>query len=167
MTFGTAIFLLIFGILLGSVFVFGARHWYADINKSDCTVVKTHILSCTEIERQGRHQSNYLRIDCANGERYDIHSLLSSQDLAATLQFLSDEDNVTLLIHPNGDNVLEISTEDRILLPFDKANGVMDYLNVGYLIMGCILYLFAAVSLYFVVYHINKKRRNATVNANS
>jgi hypothetical protein len=74
MPFGTAIFLLIVGILLGSVFVFGARHWYADINKSDCTVVKTHILSCTEIERQGRHQSNYLRIDCANGERYDIHS---------------------------------------------------------------------------------------------
>ena len=45
MPFGLAIFLLIAGLLLGSVFTFGMQHWNAEVTREECTLIDTEFVS--------------------------------------------------------------------------------------------------------------------------
>ena len=52
-----AIFLLLAGLFLGTIFTFGTRYWHAPVSREDCTQVNTEFVSYGERTRRGSIQT--------------------------------------------------------------------------------------------------------------
>lgn len=111
-----AITLLVVGLLLGSVFTFRIQYWNADITRESCTKIETQFHAYDEI-RQWKHRTRIkeIAIDCGNGERYFIDGVSINTDLRNALSELSEQENITRLIHPNG-NFYVLLCRDGIVL---------------------------------------------------
>lgn len=160
MPVGQAIFLLIAGLLLGSVFTFGMQYWNAEVTREDCTVIDTAFLSCQEIRQHKRPMKiKEIAIDCVNGERYFIDGASISTDLRNSLSDLSGQQKIQLLIHPHSSTILEFSTDKGKILTFDETIRELGGEANGFLFLGVFAYFFALVGLYYVAYHLIKKRK--------
>lgn len=162
MSFGLAVFMLVIGILLGSVFTFGTQYWNKSIPRDDCTVVETEFLSHEEIRQPKRIMKiKKIAIDCADGNRYFIDGVSINEELRNQLSSLSKNDNITLLIHPNSNTIVEFSSGNGVLLSFDDTINKLDGEASGFLFLGLFMYLCALVGLYYTVYHIIRRKPKA------
>ena len=160
MPFGLAIFLLIAGLLLGSVFTFGMQYWNAEVTREECTLIDTEFVSYTEMRKPKRPmQIKEISIDCANGERYFIDGVSINSDLRNSLSELSGHQNIRLLIHPNSNKIVEFSTKNGTILTFDETIRKLSGEATGFLFLGLFMYFCSLVGLYYVAFHIIKKRK--------
>ena len=89
MPLGLAIFLLIAGLFLGSVFTFGMQYWNSEVTPEECTVIDTEFVSYEERHGVKRPMEiKEIAIDCANGERYFIDGVSINTDLKNSLSTL-------------------------------------------------------------------------------
>ncbi|MBR6645364.1 MAG: hypothetical protein IKL21_06345 [Clostridia bacterium] len=155
-----AVFMLVVGVLLGSVFTFGMQYWNDDIPREDCTMIKTQLLSYDEI-RQGRHPMGIkeIAIDCSDGNRYFIDGVSINEDLINKLSSLTASNNITLLIHPNSNTIVEFSSGETVLLDFNDTIKRLEGEADGFLLLGVFTYFCALIGVYYIVYHI-KHRKN-------
>ena len=159
MPFKLAIFILAIGILLGSVFTFGTQYWNKTVTRESCNVVKTQFLSYDEIWHSKPTVSIVeIAIDCADGNRYFIDGVSINEELRNQLSTLSQNDNITLLIHPNSNTIVEFSSGQNVLLNFDETIGKLDGEASGFLFLGLFMYFCALVGLYYTAYHIICKK---------
>lgn len=154
-----AIFLLIAGLLLGSVFTFGMQYWNSKVTREECTPIETQFVSYKEI-RQQKHPAEIkeIAIDCENGERYFIDGVSINQNLRDALSKLSKHQKISLLVHPNSNTIVEFSNENGLILEFNET---INYLNIeatGFLFLGLFMYFCSLVGLYYTAFHIIKKR---------
>ena len=162
MPFKLAVFMLAIGILLGSVFTFGMQYWNQNIPKEECKVVKTQFLAYDEIWHAKPTVSIVeIAIDCTDGNRYFIDGVSINEELRNQLSSLSKNDNITLLIHPNSNTIVEFSSGNGILLSFDDTINKLDGEASGFLFLGLFMYLCALVGLYYTVYHIIRRKPKA------
>ena len=49
---GLAVFLLIAGLFLGSVFTFGMQYWNSEVTREECTLIDTQFVSYKEIRQK-------------------------------------------------------------------------------------------------------------------
>ena len=92
MPLGLAIFLLIAGLFLGSVFTFGMQYWNSEVTPEECTVIDTEFVSYEERHGVKRPMEiKEIAIDCANGERYFIDGVSINTDLKNSLSMLSQQ----------------------------------------------------------------------------
>ena len=156
---GRAIFLLIVGLLLGSVFTFGMQHWNANVTREECALIDTEFLSYRIIRRIKRPtEIKEIAVDCANGERYFIDGVSVNTDLRNLLSKLSQQQTIHLLIHPNSNTIVEFSTDTDTILSFDETIGKLDREATIFLFLGLFMYFCALVGLYYIVFHILKRR---------
>ena len=159
MPFKFAVFMLAIGVLLGSIFTFGMQYWNKNIPREECTVVKTQFLSYDEIWHAKPTISIVeIAIDCADGNRYFIDGVSINEELRNQLSSLSQNDNITLLIHPNSNTIVEFSSGNTILLSFNDTINKLDGEASGFLFLGLFMYFFALVGLYYTVYHITRRK---------
>ena len=161
MPFGLAIFLLIAGLLLGSVFTFGMQHWNAEVTREECTLIDTEFVSYKEMSQSKRPMGiKEIAVDCVNGERYFIDGVSINSDLRNSLSELSEHQNIRLLIHPNSNVIVEFSTENGMILTFDETIRKLGGEATGFLFLGLFMYFCSLVGLYYVAFYIIKKRKS-------
>lgn len=155
-----AVFMLVIGILLGSVFAFGMQYWNKKVSRDDCTVVETQFLSYDEIRRLKRPMKiQEIAIDCVDGSRYFIDGVSINDELLNQLSLLSQNDNITLLIHPNSNStIVEFLSDQTVLFNFDETISKLDGEASGFLFLGLFMYFCALVGLYYTVYHIIRRK---------
>lgn len=154
MPLGLAIFLLIIGALLGSVFTFGMQHWNARVAYDECIRVETRMFDYKEFRKAKRpSQIKEIAIDCANNERYFIDGSCINTQLCDALSIISREENIILLIHPNSNSIVEFSTEESVILKFDETISKLGNEATGFLFLGVFMYFCALMGLYYVVFH--------------
>lgn len=160
MPLGLAIFLLIIGLLLGSVFTFGMQHWNRKVAKQDCELVETGFVSYEEIGKPARPSAiQKIAVDCTNGNRYFIDGVSVNQKLRDDLSKLSAQENIVLLIHPNSNTIVELSHGDDDLLTFvDTIHKLRDEAT-GFLFLGIFMYLCSFVGLYYTVLQLTLKKK--------
>ena len=159
MPFKLAVFMLAVGILLGSVFTFGMQYWNKNIPKEECKVVKTQFLAYDEIWHVKPTVSIVeIAIDCTDGNRYFIDGVSINEELRNQLSSLSKNDDITLLIHPNGNTIVEFLNDQTVLLNFDETISKLDEESTGFLFLGIFMYFCALVGLYYTVYHIIRRK---------
>ncbi|MBQ8756790.1 MAG: hypothetical protein IJZ48_00895 [Oscillospiraceae bacterium] len=157
---GKAIALLVVSILLGSVFTFGMQHWNAEVTQESCTLVETQFVSYQEIHQPKRPlHIKEIVIYCANGEQYNIDGVSINTQLKDALSALSEQENISLLIHPNSNTIVEFSTENGNILDFNKTTRKLGRESTGFLFLGFFLYFCALVGLYYVVLNCIHKRK--------
>lgn len=160
MPLGLAIGLFVIGIFLGSVFSFGMQYWNKEVTKDSCKVVETQFISYEEIRQLKRPtEVKEIAIDCANDERYFIDGVSINTKLKNALSALSEQENIVLLIHPNSNTIVELSTEDGTILAFSETIHNLDGEATGFLFLGLFMYFCSLVGLYYIVFHIIKKKR--------
>ena len=156
---GKAIALLVVSILLGSVFTFGMQHWNAEVTQESCTLVETQFVSYQEIHQPKRPlHIKEIVIYCANGEQYNIDGVSINTQLKDALSALSEQENISLLIHPNSNTIVEFSTENGKILAFDETIRRLGRKATIFLFIGLFMYFCSLVGLYHMVFHIIKKR---------
>ncbi len=144
-----AIFLLLAGLFLGTIFTFGMRYWHAPVSREDCTQVNTEFVSYRERTRRGSIQLIY--IDCANGQRYEIDGACISQPVLDGVGNLQPQEPITLLIHPNSDTILELSDESGTLMAFDDAAQRVAGDTLLFTVLGILMYAAALGGLYTLI----------------
>ena len=159
MPLGLAIFLLIAGLFLGSVFTFGMQYWNSEVTREDCTLIDTQFVSYKEIRQPKRPMEiNEIAVDCVNNERYFIDGVSINSDLRNSLSELSNHQKICILIHPNSNTIVEFSTENGTILTFNETINKLDGEATGFLFLGLFMYFCSLVGLYYTAFHIIKKR---------
>lgn len=151
-----AIFLLLAGLFLGTIFIFGTRYWHAPVSREDCTQVNTEFVSYRERTRRGSIQRIY--IDCANGQRYELDGSCISQPVLEGVENLQTQEPITLLIHPNSDTILELSCESGTLMAFDDAAQRVAGDTLLFMVLGILMYAAALGGLYNLIRQWKRQR---------
>lgn len=155
-----AVFMLVAGVLLGNVFTFGMQYWNDDIPREDCTMINTQFLSYDEIRKQkSPMRIKEIAIDCSDGNRYFIDGVSINEDLINKLSSLTANNNITLLIHPNSNTIVEFSNDQTVLLDFNDTIEKLDGEANGFLLLGVFTYFCALVGVYYIVYHIKHRKK--------
>ena len=159
MPLGLAIFLLMAGLFLGSVFTFGMQYWNSNVTRDECTLIDTQFVSYKEIRQPKRPMEiKEIAVDCVNDERYFIDGVSINSDLRNSLSELSNHQKIRLLIHPNSNTIVEFSTENGTILTFNETIHKLGGEATGFLFLGLFMYFCSLVGLYYTAFHILKKR---------
>ncbi len=160
MPLGLAVFLLVSGLFLGSVFTFGMQYWNSVVTREACTLVETQFASYDEIRRPKRPMEiKKIAIDCVNDKRYFIDGVSINPALRNALRELSNQEDITLLIHPHSNTVVELSNEDGVLLKFDDTIKKLKNEALGFLFLGIFMFICSFVGLYYTVLDITLVRK--------
>lgn len=151
-----AIFLLLAGLFLGTIFTFGMRYWHAPVSREDCTQVNTEFVSYRERTRRGSIQLIY--IDCANGQRYELDGACISQPVLDGVENLQPQETITLLIHPNSDTIMEFSSESGTLMEFDDVAQRVAGDTLLFTVLGILMYAAAMGELYNLIRQWRRQR---------
>ena len=151
-----AIFLLLAGLFLGTIFAFGMRYWHAPVSREDCTQVNTELVSYRERTRRGSIQLIY--IDCANGQRYELDGACISQPVLDGVENLQPQEPITLLIHPNSDTIMEFSSESGTLMEFDDVAQRVAGDTLLFTVLGILMYAAALGGLYNLIRQWRRQR---------
>ena len=157
MTVDVAILLLVVGVVLGSIFTFGMQFWSNEPSYEDCTHIKTEFLSYKEIKRHGHIQE--IAIDCANGERYFIDGATINDELKTNFSKLSKNDTVSIVIHPESEDVLEFSSGAINLLSFKDSIRKINVESDIFLILGIFMYICAIFGLCRIIIILKNKKQ--------
>lgn len=156
-----AIFFLVVGLLLGTVFTFGMSHWNEEIPRESCKYIETEFLDYHERHPLGKPSHiKEIMINCSNGERYFIDGVSINKELRNAVGNLSEGERIRLLIHPNSDTILELSCNEGLVLEFKDTIKKLGQEKNGFGILGVVMYFFAFVGLYHIVaYQFSKKKK--------
>lgn len=155
-----AIFLLIVGLLVGTVFTFGNAYWHADVPREDCRRIETEFLEYKKIYVKRSFKVKEIAIDCSDGERYFIDGVSVNRELQYDVEMLSEGEWISLLIHPNSNTILEFAAKGRLILDFEDTAEKLGKEKIGFIILGAFFYFFASVGLYHIVaYKFSGKKK--------
>ena len=146
-----AIFFLIVGLLLGTVFTFVNAYASADVPKEACRRIETEFSDYKKIYNKRSFHVKEIGIDCSDGERYFIDSVSIGQELLYEVEMLSEGEPITLLIHPNSNKILEFSTKNRSILEFEDTMEKLGKEKIAFIVLGSFFYFLAFVGLYHIV----------------
>ena len=154
-TFGEALTILVLGLILGTVFIFGVQHWNEKVSREDCTIVESLFLSYNQRWRVKGNRIKEISVDCSNDERYFIGEVMITEELDRELSQLEPGERIRLLIHPNSSTIMEFATEQRMILSLEESAVLMQGQSTGFLILGMFCYLMSLVGgCYSICYGI-------------
>ena len=159
-----SVLLLVIGVFLGCIFTFGMQHWNQEVSKDNCTIVETQFIDY-RITKSHRSANREVVLTCSDSERYFIDGVLINSELKSNLSQLKTNDEITLLIHPTSNSVVEISAGDVTLINFDEAINKLGNEVTEFLVLGMFMYLCALLGLGNIILNIVKiKKAKTTLN---
>ena len=108
----TAIVLLLVGIFIGSVFIFGQQYWHREIQKEEAIEVSASFRSFRVV--YGRHDVlREVKINFEDHEPYYIDKPCVTEELLDALAEIEKGTEVQMLVHPNSDTIWEFRNGDE------------------------------------------------------
>ena len=159
MSMGEAIFFMVAGLLMGTVFTFGAQYWNKAVTREECTSVQTEFLSYEKIYSGKWHHLSEIIIDCTNGERYDVDGVCLSDSFLETVYGMEDGESLSMLIHPNQNKIVELYYEGALLLDFDKTIADLGTEANQFAWLGGFLYLLALCGIYRLILYFHEEQK--------
>ena len=147
-TLGTAVMLLVVGLILGSIFVFGSQYWGEPIQREDATEVSA-IYEAYEINpgKIRKHHIKQIEITLTDYSSVYIDGACVSEDVKDGIKALPEGAKLDMLVHPNSDTVWELKHGDKTILSFEESQKDIKNENVGFIILGIFMYFCAAIGL--------------------
>lgn len=148
-----AVFLIVAGLWLGTVFTFGMNHWNAPVTREDAvpvTAVYDHCLG-------GLESGEELLLRFADHEQLSIDCCCVTGELREQVNALQPGEELSALVHPNADTILELEADGELLMEFDDSVQRLSDEKVGFRFLGIFMYamaIFGAVGL--ILNKINK-----------
>lgn len=143
-------FWLVLGALVvGTIFTFGVRYMEVGIERHEALYCEGVFDSFIDNKKYGRHRSKPIDLIFADGNTFEIDRTCTSQELSDRLALLERGTKLEILLHPNSNLVLELRTEDEVIMSFDEAMQRLSKDQKGFFAIGIICYVFAFVAICF------------------
>ena len=152
-----AIFLLLIGFVLGPIFTI-ANSWTFDIvSEDECIPVETQFSEYRETYKKFKVKA--IDIDCSDGNTYEINYYNITDKVKSKLPLLQEGDELSLLIHPKENRILELTIGEDTLITFEGAQKTLKadrYFTIGVIILFCFC---AFTGLSGIVQHIVRRKK--------
>lgn len=139
---GSAVFLIVAGILLGTVFTVGMYYWTKPIEKTDAVHVNATFASYQKHYR--RHNLSSLTLCFSDHEPLSIDNACFTSDVLNHIENMAPGTVLELYVHPNSDTILEMVCGGKVILDFNQAERRLTTKRVSFLILGIFMYMSAA-----------------------
>ena len=152
-----AVLLLIAELFVGTVFTFGMRYWNKTVSREECTVVQTQLVSYHKRKRIKQSKIKEIEIDCSNGQKYLIYNAYINDNLINALSKLSEIESITLLIHPNREQIVEFSGQNGTVMSFDETMHRLKSESYCFFFLGLFMYFCAVMTCCIFIYRPKKR----------
>lgn len=139
---GSAVFLVVAGILLGTVFTVGMYYWTRPIEKTEAIRVDATFASYQKHYR--RHNLSSLTLCFSDYEPLSIDNACFTSDVLNHIENMVPGTILELYVHPNSDTILEMVCGGKVILDFNQAERRLTTKRVSFLILGIFMYTAAA-----------------------
>ncbi len=146
-----AIICVVFCACLGCLFIFNNWNWNDSFSKEDAVELTARYDSVSYPQMK----FNYVILYFTDYENQLIDGACVSEELEENLNTLEYGTTVYMLIDPKSGYVMELRTDEKILLEFDYAQSQMRLDRLCYLCLGVIM---LSGSLWFAVLKLKPKR---------
>lgn len=154
MTKSEAIFMLIAGLIMGTVFTFGMKYWNAPITQNEAQRVTATFSSAKETMRRGHVQEIIVRFE--NHEQLYIDGVCVDNELCDSVSEIMPGTVIEMIVHPNSNTILEMEVGKTRLLEFHDSVQKLTSEASGFMYLGIFCYM---MSLMGAGYFIFPKRR--------
>lgn len=158
---GEAVALVVLGLFLGTVFIFGMRYWNQPIARDEGIYVEAAFSGYRE---KAGHDRARLRLgsstvitgsgsaipiilEFSNHENLEIDGSCVNDALRAQLQTIVPGTILSCIVHPNSNTVMEIVSEGRLLMDFDDTASRLSSEQQGFFVFGIVMYVAALYGL--------------------
>lgn len=154
MTKGEAWFLLIVGLIMGTIFTFGMQYWNAPVTQEEAIRTTAVYESYATQKEQGRIKEIIVRFE--NHEQLYIDSVSINDELLNSFENLTPGTALTMIVHPNSNTIMELQANNQMLLEFQKTSEKLESEATGFLGLGLFCYVLSAAGLINLL--LRKKR---------
>ena len=130
---GTYFLGVVIGLFLGYIFMQMPK-WNAEITRDEATHIAGYYQACDVSYRKGRIHS--ISLILSNTDKLFIHQTCASEALVESLSAIPQDTEITLLIHPNSHNIMEIEVNGEILLDFEHSQELLSNNASGFFFLG-------------------------------
>lgn len=152
------LFFMVLFVFLGTVNTFGIQYWNEDFKKEECIYIETQFADYQETRKLIIAQNKGITIYCTNGEKYDINPVCINKMLREDISELERKADITMLVHPDSNEIVELTANDVKLLDFNNATDVLDYKATSSHLFGILMYISSLVCLANAIIHIKSKK---------
>ena len=163
-TLGTAIAMTVLCLVLGTVFLLNHTYWERPVEKDEAVQVSAIYKSYYYKEGiQGTRYSRsaVLKLYFKDNDTLFFNDCYIDTELVEKIDALPEGTRLDMLLHPNGDDIIECKAEGETLLDFEWATSRLLINSVGFVVIGICLY---AIGAYFIYHTIRLTRWRLKLN---
>lgn len=153
-TKGEAWLLLIAGLIMGTVFTFGTQYWNAPITREEAICTTVVYESYKEQTKRGLVKGIILRFE--DYEQLYIDGMCINEELRESIHSLTPGTELSLIVHPNSDIIMELQAGDSVLLVFENTSEKLSGEVTGFMVLGVLCYVMAVCGVISLLFR--KKR---------
>jgi len=158
---GLAISLLIWGLLMGSIFTFLMDHTQGPVSVEEARPVSAVM---EDVRGQySRHRTAGRRLDTiyirfADHEQLHIDAPVATEALLDELLAIAPGTRFNVLVHPNSATILALAMDGEEIMAFDESVAKLARENTGFFWLGMAMYLMAAYSAVVILLRLILRR---------
>ena len=137
--------IIIIGLIMGTVFVFGMSYWNEEVDKSEC--VQSYPMYKSHKYVYDNSTVKEIIIYFSNDELMTIDGVSVNDELINEVEKLDNNSKLLVLKHPNSNTIMEMEANGIILLNYDATMSKLVKERNGFVAIGCFMYLFAVLSV--------------------
>ena len=145
-TKGEAVFLLVAGLIIGTVFTFGVKYWNAPITEDEAQLV-TATFSSYKNSRNRRGNIREIIIRFTDHKQLYIDGSCIDDDLCDTINDIETGAVIELKVHPNSDTIVEMKVGKIQLLEFQDSIQKLSFEASGFTYLGIFCYIMALIGI--------------------
>ncbi len=150
MTKAEAIFLLVAGLFMGTVFTFLVQYANAPVSREESRHITAVFSSYGTQRERGRVKEIIVRF--ADHDQLYIDGSCISDALLDSVEILSPGTELTMIVHPNSNTILDLRVGKLVLLEFEAASNKLAKEAKGFLGLGLFCYVLSACGLCRLVF---------------
>ena len=133
-------FVIIAGLLIGTVFCFGMPYWQGGIDKKD-TLTATGVFDGYKVWYTKHMNISVITLQFHDRDTLDIDSSCIDDNLVENLKKIKPGTRVDMLLHPRGNYVMQLSTDEMEILSFETSRKYLVGETTAFVCLGAFLYL--------------------------
>ena len=154
MTKVEAWFLLIAGLIMGTVFTFGVQYWNAPVTKEE-SIHTTAIYESYATQRErGRVKEIIVRFK--DHEQLYIDGVCINDMLLNSIDSFVPGIELSMIVHPNSNTIMELHADNQVLLDFQDTVEKLTAEATGFMGLGLFCYVLSVCGLISLLF---RKRR--------
>lgn len=146
---GQALFLLLAGLFMGTIFTFGMHYWNAPVERANA--IQKEAAFDYYKEDFSKHNTRGISVYFIDCEQLYIDGECVNDQLRKDLADISAGTKVELMIHPNSDTILDMRVQNQVILDFDDVQEKLSGENKIFFVLGILCYAIALGGLWQLI----------------